>query len=118
MSYLFGTAIIGAAIFFFTLWIIRQWKLARDGVLGTARVTRKRRPFGSLGGPVSEIIEYDFLTPRGEFSRKSAFVGEAISHVHQEGSEIEIVYLKNNPSISGTKYMVNRARELINLPPL
>lgn len=118
MSYLFGSAILGIFFFVSGMWLLRQWKLARNGVVGKARVVRKRSPFGGIKGPVSRVIEYDLLTPRGEFARNSAFVGEAVSLVHQEGSEIEIVYLKNNPSVNGTKYMVNRAREFLNMAPL
>lgn len=118
MSVLFGTAIIVAFIFFSAMWLYRQWKLAKEGVLTRARVIRKRRPFGMLMGPLSNVIEYDFVTPRGEFSKNSAFIGEAVCHVHEEGSEIEVVYLKNNPAINGTKYMVNKSREFMNLPPL
>lgn len=118
MSYLFGSAILVFTIVFFGMWLLRQWKLAREGVLGTARVVRKRSPFGGIKGPTSRLIEYDFLTPRGEFSRRSAFVGEAVSLVHEEGSEIEIVYLKSNPGVNGTKYMVNKSREFLNMPPL
>ena len=118
MSYLFGTAIIGAVLFLFAVWAVRQWRLAREGVLGRAKVVRKRRPFGTLNFPVSSVIEYDFLTPRGEFSRNSAFVGEAVCHLHEEGSEIEIVYLKDNPAVNGTRYRVNKSREFLNMPPL
>jgi hypothetical protein len=118
MSVLIGTAITVAIIFLSALWLYWQWKLAKEGVLARARVIRKHRPLGRLMGPLSNVIEYDFLTPRGEFSRNSAFVGEAVCHVHEEGSEIEVVYLKNNPAINGTKYLVNKSREFMKLPPL
>lgn len=118
MSYLLGTAIIGAIILFSFLWLVRQWKLAHEGVITRAKVTKRRRLPGNLKRPVSGVIEYDFLTPRGEFSRNSVFVGEAICHVHEEGSEIEVVYLKSNPSVSGTKNMVNWSREFLNMTPL
>lgn len=118
MSVLFGTAITVAFTYFSALWLYRQWRLAKEGVLTRARVIRRRRPLGVLKGPLSNIIEYDFLTPRGEFSRNSAFVGEAVCHVHEEGTEIDVVYLKSNPRINGTRYMVNKSRELMNLPPL
>lgn len=118
MSVLFGTAIIIAFVFFSSLWLFRQWKLAKEGVLTRARVIRKRKPFGNIKGPMANVIEYDFLTPRGEFRKNSAFVGEAVCHVHEAGSEIEVVYLKNKPAVNGTKYTVNKLRDLMNLPPL
>lgn len=118
MSVLFGTAITVAFTFFSALWLYRQWKLAKEGILTRARVIRKRRPLGMFRSPLSNLIEYDFLTPRGEFSRNSAFIGEAVCHVHEEGSEIEVVYLKSNPKVNGTKYMVNKSRVFMNLPPL
>lgn len=118
MSYLFGTAVFGGLLFIFALWAFRQWKLAKEGVLTQARVIRKVKPFGKSLGPISSVIEYDFLTPKGEFSRNSVFVGEAVSHVHKEGSEIEVVYLKGNPSVNGTKHHVNKSRRFFNMPPL
>lgn len=118
MSVLIGTAIIVAFTFFSGLWIYRQLKLAKEGVLTHARVIRKSRPFERIKGPLSGVIVYDFVTPRGQFSRNSVLVGEAVCHLHKVGSEIEIVYLKSNPGINGTKYTVNKARSLLNLPPL
>ena len=118
MIVLFGTAIVVTFILVSAFWLYRQWKLAREGVLTHARVTRKRRTPEIFKGRLSNVIQYDFLTPRGEFLRNSVFVGEAVSLDHVEGSEIEIVYLKSNPSVNGTKYMVNKSREFLNLPPL
>ncbi len=118
MSYLFGSAILGGLFLIFLVWAVRQWRLAKNGVIARGRVIRKVRPFGKTLGPISSVIEYDFLTPKGEFSRSSAFVGEAVCHVHKEGSEIEVVYLKNNPSVNGTKDHVNKSRRFFNMPPL
>lgn len=118
MSYLFGSAILFGLFVIFALWAFRQWRLAKEGIVTQARVIRKLKPFGRSLGPISSVIEYDFLTPKGEFSRNSAFVGEAVSVIHKEGSEIEVVYLKGNPSVNGTKHHVNKSRRFLNMPPL
>jgi len=118
MSYLFGTAIVGAILFLVSFWLIRQWRLARDGIVVRGRVLRKLRPFGRARGPVSGVIKYDFLTPRGQYVENSVLVGEAVLQVHEEGSDIEIVYLKDDPTVSGIKYAVNFSRETLRMPPL
>ena len=119
MSFLIGATLLGVIISIFVLRYLRQYRLARDGVLTRGRVIRKLRPFGNaLKGPLTNVIKYDFLTPRGEFVRNSVFVGEVVSHLHEEGSEIDVVYLRSDPGISSIKETVNSSRKVMNLPPL
>jgi hypothetical protein len=100
------------------LWLIRQWRLARDGIIVRGRVLRKLQPIGKVKGPVSGVIKYDFLTPRGEYVENSVLVGETVLHLHEEGADIEVVYLKNDPTVNGVKSAVNYSRETLKLPPL
>ena len=118
MSFLLVAAVVGVAVVFYALSLVRQFRLAREGVVTRARVKRRLRPLGSLKGPLSNVIKYDFLTPRGEYVEQTVFVGEVVSQLHKEGSEIEIVYLRDKPSVSGIKERVNRSRKVMNLPPL
>jgi hypothetical protein len=119
MSYLIGAAALGIVIIFCVLRWLRQFRLAREGVVTQGRVIRKSRPFGNkVTGPLTYLIRYDFITPRGEFIKNSVLVGEVVSHLHEEGSEIDVVYLRNHPAISNIKEAVNSSRKAMNLPPL
>lgn len=118
MAYLIGAALIGVTAFVVGSWLFRHWRLAKDGVVVRGRVVRKFSPFSRAKGPLAGVIKYDFLTPRGEYVEKSVVVGEAVLLVCEEGSDIDVVYLKGNPHISGTRQLVNATRESLKLPPL
>ncbi|HKJ17902.1 MAG TPA: hypothetical protein VJ984_11165 [Xanthomonadales bacterium] len=118
MAYLIGASFFGLFSVLITLWLFRRWRLANEGVVVRGRVVEKVLTFGKATRSVAGIIKYDFLTPRGEYVEKSVVVGEAVLIECEEGSEIDVVYLKDNPDISETRQMVDTARASLKLPPL
>ncbi len=118
MAYFIVTASIGVFCILSALWLFRHWRLANQGTVIRGRVVQKRLTIDRAKRSLAGIIKYNFLTPRGEFVEKSVVVGEAVLMVCEEGSEIDLVYLKENPKISGTKHLVNVTRETLRLPPL
>lgn len=118
MSYLIAAAVFGAIFCYSALWLFQQWKLAREGVITRAKIIKKLQPFGPFKGPVTGLIKYNFLTPRGQYVEQSVLVGEAVCHLHEEGSEIEVLYCKDKPQITGTKVRVNASREFLRMSAL
>lgn len=118
MAYLFGAAFFGLFSVLITLWLFRQWRLAKEGVVVRGRVVRKIMTLGKAPGSLAGLIKYDFLTPRGQYVEKSVVVGEAVLINCQEGDDIDVVYLKDNPQISGTRHTVDVARATLKLPPI
>lgn len=119
MLYVVGTIIIVAIAYYF---IHRQWlqySLARQGVVTRGRVVRKfRQPLDKESESETGCIVYDFFTPNGQHVENSVLVGEMIYQVYDKGSEIEVVYLRDNPAVSGAKYKVDMSRAALGMPPL
>ena len=72
----------------------------------------------NLGGQGSGYLRYEFLAPTGKRLERSITVDEDVYDQYEEGSKIDIVYVKDKPQVNGAKYMVNLSREALKLPPL
>lgn len=119
MSYVIGTILVVAITFFLVRRHQAKSSLAREGVVTRGRVIRKfRRPLDEETESESGCIVYDFFTPGGQRVENSVFVGEMIYQVYDKGSEFEVVYLKDKPSVSGAKYEVDLSRAAMGMPPL
>lgn len=118
MSFLIGTSVLGIMFISIVFWTFRQWRLAREGVVTRGEILRKKSFLVRAGSEIYGRIHYKFLTPRGEYAENSVFVGEAVLHDCKEGSEIDVVYLRDNPAVNSAKQVVNLSRDLIKLPPL
>ena len=118
MSYLIGVVIVAAIIIFVMRRGLQMKDLAHKGVVGQGTVIKKFRQQSTSGSMASPCLRYEFNSARGHRVENKITVAEEIYEAHEEGDEIDIVYLEDKPEVNAAKYMVNLSRKALKMPPL
>jgi len=118
MNYITPFIIIIGLSLAIIIWRGSQIKqLTHRGVVGNGNVIKKFRQQRG-GGSSSECLRYEYHSPTGQRFENKIHVTQAIYDQHEEGDDIEIVYLPHKPKVSAARYLINQGRAALNLPPL
>lgn len=118
MTWLIGGLIIVAIIVMVVRRGLQMKDLAHKGVVAKGRVVRKFRRTQAQGKHTSGYLEYEFTSALGQRHKRAIAVSEGVYGSHEEGDDIDVVYLPDRPQVNGARYMVNLSREALKLPPL
>ncbi|HKY63982.1 MAG TPA: DUF3592 domain-containing protein [bacterium] len=86
-------------------------KLAQEGRPARARIVKKARVRRKGSNPAS--LTYEFQDGFGKLHRRRIFVSETVYAQHEEGGDLEIVYLLDKPEVSGAKYLVEEVKRAL-----
>ena len=115
MVWLFPILLLIAAFVGFGVWRGRQFgELARRGIPVTGRIVRKFRSGNAeTAGSRGRRLAFVYTGPDGREYRRAASVSIGKWAEYEEGSEIELICLPDNPGISAPAWLVEAAREAL-----
>ena len=115
MTWLFPILLLVAAFVGFGVWRSRQFgELARRGIPVTGRIARKFRSGNAeTAGSRGRRLAFVYTGPDGREYRRAASVSIGKWAEYEEGSEIELICLPDNPGISAPAWLVEAAREAL-----
>lgn len=115
MSWFIPLLVIIAAFAGFLIWRGRQFgELARRGVPVSGRIVRKFRSGNAdTAGSRGRRLAFVYTGPDGREYRRAASVSIGKWAEYEEGSEIALICLPDNPGVSAPAWLVEAAREAL-----
>lgn len=115
MTWIVPVLLLVAVFVGFGVWRGRQFgELARRGMPVTGRIVRKFRAANAdISGSRSRRLSFTYTGPDGREYRRAASVSIGKWAEYEEGSEIALICLPDNPGVSAPAWLVDLAREAL-----